>query len=73
MKIIINIGDSLFSENYKDIEMNVYYDDVRRGLRECITTSSDILPKEQIKDALATRLKQLVSIEIENYVNSKIS
>lgn len=73
MKIILNISGSLFSDNHKDIEMWVWNGEERRSFRECMSTSSDILSKEQIKDALVTRLTQLLHMEIENYVNSQIS
>ena len=73
MRVILDISDSLFSDNHKDLEMLVSYGEVRRSLRECVNTSSDVLSKEQIKEALVTRLTQLLHVEIENYVNSKIS
>lgn len=71
MKIILNIEDDATIPNSKLVEMEAIYDGSRRLLREIMSSSCALLSKEQIKDALATRLKQLVSTEIENYVNSK--
>ena len=73
MRIILDISDSLFFDKYKDLEMLVSYGEVRRSLRECVDTSSDMLSKEQIKEALVTRLTQLLHMEVENYINSQIS
>lgn len=71
MKIILNIEDDATIPNGKLVEMEAIYGGSRRLLREIIPSSCALLSKEQTKDALATRLKQLVSTEIENYVNSK--
>ncbi len=71
MRIILDISDDTHIPNSKLIEMDVLDGEVHRSLREIISTSSELLSKEQIKAALATRLTQLLHIEIENYVNSK--
>ena len=70
MRIILEINDTHIP-NSKQIEMHTFDGEVRKSLREIISTSSELLSKEQIKAALATRLTQLLHIEIENYVNSK--
>lgn len=71
MKIILNIEDSVWFLDHKEIEMSISYGEQRKVLREIV--SLEHLSKDIIKDALTTRLKQLVSQEIENYVNSQIS
>lgn len=70
MRIILEINDTHIP-NSKLIEMDVLDGEVHRSLREIIPKPTKFLSKEQIKAALATRLTQLLHIEIENYVNSK--
>ena len=67
MKIIL----SVYFFDQKEIEMSILYGEQRKVLHEIV--SLEHLSKDIIKDALTTRLKQLVSQEIENYVNSQIS
>lgn len=71
MKIILNIEDSVYLFDHKEIKMSISYGEQRKVLHEIV--SLEHLSKDTIKDALTTRLKQLVSQEIENYVNSQIS
>lgn len=70
MRIILEINDTHIP-NSKQIEMYTLDGEVRKSLREIISTSSELLSKEQIKATLVARLTQLLHIEIENYVNSK--
>lgn len=71
MKILLNIEDSVYLFDQKEIEMSISYGGQRKVLHEIVPLEH--LSKDTIKDALTTRLKQLVSQEIENYVNSQIS
>lgn len=71
MRIILEIEDDAVLPNSKLVEMHMLDGEVHKSLRERISSFCALLSKEQTKDALATRLKQLVSTEIENYVNSK--
>lgn len=70
MRIILEINDTHIP-NSKQIEMYTLDGEVRKSLREIISTSSELLSKEQIKATLVARLTQFLHIEIENYVNSK--
>ena len=69
MRIILDIADDMFIKNCKAVEMSILDDKERKILHEKV--SLEYFPIEAIKNELATRLKQLASQEIENYVNSK--
>ena len=69
MKIILNIEDDATIPNGKLVEMVVIEGNEIKQMRE--TAPCDFLPKERIKTLVTARLLELISKEIQDYVNSK--
>lgn len=71
MKITLTIEDDILNRNCKDIQVTISNRGVRKGLHEQISAES--FSNDTFRAELTRRLKQFVSTEIENYVNSQIS
>lgn len=71
MRVILTIEDDILNRNCKDIQVAIFDRDVQKELHEQISAES--FSNDTFRTELTRRLKQFVSTEIENYVNSKIS
>lgn len=71
MKIILTIEDDILNRNFKDIQVTISNRGVRKGLHEQIPAVS--FSNDTFRAELTRRLKQFVSTEVENYINSQIS
>ena len=71
MRVILTIEDDILNRNCKDIQVAIFDRDVQKELHEQISAES--FSNDTFRAELTRRLKQFVSTEIENYVNSQIS